>query len=248
MNRFMAAARSAAKLPLVAAVAIGIVSACATAGPGPTPNPTPNPTAAPSAAPSPASSAPSQAASQLTEGDVEPGRHFHEIDGYRYTFTVPESGWSFSVDAGGVYQGDDSELAVFWPGGDMSDLYRRACNSTGTEFDPGPSVDDLADGLASLEDFETTSPADVTVSGFEGKRVAVTVPMDVDVRSSTCDGSEYSLSPNRWFQAPGQTDDMYILDLGGERQITVVSNTPSTPADVTEQLEEMLASLVIEPL
>ena len=32
---------------------------------------------------------PTPSPSQLTEGDVKPGRYFHEIDGYRYTFTVP---------------------------------------------------------------------------------------------------------------------------------------------------------------
>ena len=87
----------------------------------------------------------------------------------------------------------------------------------------------------------------MTVSGYEGKRVALTVPMDVDVRSSTCDESEYSLSTGRWFQAPGQTDDMRIVDVDGVRQVIVTSNTPGTPADVTAQLEAMIASLEIEP-
>ena len=40
---------------------------------------------------------------------------------------------------------------------------------------------------------------------------------------------------------------MWILDLDGERQIIVASNTPDTPADVKSQLETMVASLEIEP-
>ena len=207
--------------------------------------------AAPSPTPTPS---PTPAASQLTEGDVEPGRYFHEIDGYRYTFTVPESGWSFDVAAGGLSQGDDdTELAIFWPGADLPELYRRACNSSGTGFDPGPSVDDLANALASLEDFEATAPADVTVSGYEGKRVALTVPMDADVdpatepHSASCDGGKYSLSSGRWYQTTGQTDDMWILDVEGERQLIVASDAPGTPADVTAQLEAMVASMEIEP-
>ena len=135
----------------------------------------------------------------------------------------------------------------------MPKLYRRACDSSGTEFDPGPSVDDLANALASLEDFEVTAPADVTVSGYEGKRVALTVPMDADVdpaadpHSPSCDGGKYSLSSDRWYQAPGQTDDMWILDVDGERQLIVASDAPGTPADVTAQLEAMVASMEIEP-
>ena len=190
------------------------------------------------------------AVSELTDGPVEPGRHFVDFGRYRFTFTVPESGWSFDAGAGGLYQGDDSEIAIFWPGGEdsgLGTLYRRACKSSGTEFDPGPTVDDLANGIASLEDFQVTPPADVTVSGYEGKRVILTVPMNVDVRSPTCDESEYSMSSGRWFQAPSQTDDMRILDLDGERQVVVASNTPSTPANVRLQLEAMLVSLEIEP-
>ena len=108
-------------------------------------------------------------------------------------------------------------------------------------------MDDLANAIASLEDFEVTAPADVTISGYEGKRVVLTVPMNVDVRNPSCDESEYSMSSGRWFQAPGQTDDMRILDLDGERQVVVISNTPKTPADITAQLEAMMASLEIVP-
>ena len=129
----------------------------------------------------------------------------------------------------------------------MSSLYRRACESSGTEFDPAPSVDDLANALASLEDFKSTAPTDVTVSGYDGKRVALTVPMDVDVNSAACDRGNYSLSSGRWYQAPGQTDDMRILDLDGERHLVVVSNAPGTPADVNAQLKAMMESLEIEP-
>ena len=73
------------------------------------------------------------------------------------------------------------------------------------------------------------------------------MPLDFDVRRPTCDESEFRMSTGRWFQAPGQTDDMRILDLDGERQVVVTSNTPTTPADVTAQLEAMMASLEIEP-
>jgi hypothetical protein len=48
-------------------------------------------------------------------------------------------------------------------------------------------VDELATALTSLEDFESTEPSDVALNGYEGKRVALTVPADVDVRSIDCD-------------------------------------------------------------
>ena len=235
MNRLVVAAGSVAAIVLVAVIGFGIVSGGGTSSPGAAPSPTPSPT---------------PAQRQLTEGAVEPGRYFTDVGNNRFTFTVPESGWSWMVDAGGVYQGEDSDLAFFWPSWfaeDVSSLYRRACESSGTEFDPGPSVDDLANALASLEDFEVTAPTDVTVSGYEGKRLAVTVPMDVDVNSPACDRQNYTLSTGRWYQAPGQTDDMYILDVDGERHLVVVSNSPGTPTDVNAQLDAMMESLEIEP-
>ena len=233
MNRLVVAAGSVAAVVLLAVVGLGFASGGGVFGPGATPSPSPTP-----------------APSQLTDGAVEPGRYFLDSDGYRYTFTVPESGWTFNADFVAVTQGEDSEIAIFWPSWfaeDVESLYRRACESSGTEFDPGPSVDDLANALASLEDFESTAPADVTVSGYDGKRVALTVPMDVDVNSPACDKQNYTLSTGRWYQAPGQTDDMYILDVDGERHLVVVSNSPGTPTDVNAQLDAMMESLDIEP-
>ena len=242
MNKVLVAAGSVAAVALVGVIGIGIVGGGGS-GPGANTSPSATPTTTPNPTP-----APTPSVSKVTEGPLEAGQYFTDVDGIRYTFTVPESGWSWSTEAGGVHQGDDSELAVFWPGGDIDvPLYRRACESSGTEFDPGPSVDDVANALVSLEDFDVTAPTDVTVSGYAGKRVALSVPMDVDVGSPDCDEGRYSLAPGRWFQAPGQTDAMSILEVDGVRQVVVVSNTPATSADVTAQLGAMLDSLEIEP-
>jgi len=245
------------RLVVCSSIAVSFLAGCTAAAPSAAPTEgtasTPAPVASlgPTQKPTPAataSPAPTQAARQLpTAEDVAPGRYFLEFGGYRFTFTVAHPGWNADVNAGGVYQGDDSELAIFWPGGEVTSLYRDPCDSSGTEFEPGPSVDELAHALASLEGFEATAPADVTVSGYHGKRVAITVPTDVDVNSAACDRGNYSLSEGRWYQAPGQTDDMRILDLGGERQIVTFSTTPATPGDVSSQLDEMVESLLIEP-
>ena len=206
----------------------------------------------PGSCPEPHADTPSP--SQLTQGDVEPGRYFHEIDGYRYTFTVPESGWTFDAAAGGLSQGDDdTELAIFWPGGDMPELYRRACESTGTEFDPGPSVDDLANALASLEDFESTAPADVTVSGYEGKRVALTVPMDADVDPQPTPTPQAATEANTASRvAAGIRRPARPTTCGS--WILTESARPSSSRTLRalrptslHQLEAMVASLEIEP-
>jgi hypothetical protein len=228
---------------------VGCTAAVPTAAPTPSPAPVATPTPPPTSTPSPtASPAPTEtAALQLpTTETLEPGRYFLEFGAYRFTFTVTDPGWMADVGFAAVFQGEDPKLAIFWPGGDIPNLYRRACQWTGTEFEPGSSVDDLAEALASLEDFETSTPADVTISGYTGKLVTLTVPMDVDF--SACDDGSFQRDPGRHYQAVGQTDEIYVLDLRGDRQIVVVSHTPGTPADVAEQLDELLESLVISPI
>jgi hypothetical protein len=229
---------------------LAILTGCTGVGPPAAPTPTlapsavPTATAAPTAAPT---AVPTQAARLLPTADaLQPGQYFLEFGGYRFTFTVADAGWSADLGAGGVFQGADSELAIFWPGGDIASLYRRACDWSGTEFEPGPSVDDLVEALALLEDFETTAPADVTVSGYTGKLVTLTVPMDVDFNA--CAGGNFQRDPGRHYQAVGQTDEIYVLDLDGERQMVVVSHTPGTSSEVSAQLAEILNSLEIAPI
>jgi len=244
------------RLVLAISIAVSFLAGCTAAAPSTAPTegsastPAEAATQGATQTPAPAATAvPADigAARQLPTADsLEPGRYLLDFGGYRFTFTVADPGWSADVSAGGVYRGDDRELAIFWPGGEVSSLYRDPCESSGTEFEPGPSVDELAGALASLEGFEATAPADVTVSGYHGKRIAITVPTDVDLGSPGCDNGNYSLSEGRWFQAPGQTDDMRILDLDGERQTVTTSTTPATPTDVSSQLDDMVESLLIE--
>lgn len=145
-------------------------------------------------------------------------------------------------------QGGDSDGAIIFFCCDITSLYAEACDSAGTEFEFGPTVDDLANALVSLQDLEVSEPTDVTLSGFHGKRVMVTVPLDVDVTNPDCDGGNYSLTPGRYYQAPGQTDDNWILDVDGKRMVPTFATTTKTPADVLEQVEQIRDSLVIEPL
>ena len=251
---------------LITAVVIGFIAGCA--GPAATQSPTANPTtppttnasteptvsptadatASPTSAPTASPATTAQDVVELPGGDLDPGTYTGVYEGTRFTFAVPDSGWSSYIDTGCcvLYEGDDEETAQMFLGGDITSLYADACETAGTEFDPGPSVDDLAAALASLEGFESTEPTDVTLNGYEGKRVALTVPADVDVRNPDCAGGQYSLWSNRWYQASGQTDDLWILDVDGKRHVLTFSTTPNTPADVVDQLEQIRDSIVIE--
>jgi hypothetical protein len=233
----------------IVALIVGALTGCAGAG-APTQAPTVAPTAAPTAssAPTASTSPTAQEAQELPAGDLEAGTYTGVYEGYRFTFTVPDAGWTSIADTGCcvLFQGEDEDGAQMFLGGDITSLYADACESAGTGFEPGPSVDGLASALTSLEDFESTEPSDATLNGYDGKRVALTVPAGVAVRSTDCDQGKYSLSSDRWYQSAGQTDDMWILDVDGQRLVLTFATTPNTPADLVEQLEQIRDTIVIE--
>ena len=193
---------------VTAALLIGVLTGCAgsAATPAPTPVSTPGPTAAPTAdptaaptatpAPTPRPAAESTATPERTpegptelpvDGHVAPGEYFGESEGYKFLVTVPEAGWTWTREYESFHQGHQhSDFAIVRPGGSITTLYAEACESEGTEFEVGPTVDDLANALASLEDFEVSEPTDVSISGYQGKRVRVTVPLDADVENPEC--------------------------------------------------------------
>jgi len=248
----------------IAAFAMTFLAGCSAAAPIATPAPTrestasPVPTARPtvvptaSAAPTPTPSpTPSPTGPSLLPADaaLKPGTYFGDIEGMRITLTIPAAGWySYSDHCCVIYtENGDNSGALLFLDGDIDSVYAHACHSEGTEIEFGPTVDDLANALRSVKDFEVTGPTEVTLSGFQGKRVGLTVPLDVNVNDPTCDNGEYRLNEGRHYQRAGQTDDNWILDVNGQRYVPTFSTTTQTPADVLQQVEQIRDSLVIEP-
>jgi len=224
-------------------IVAGLLPATACAGAAPTPSPTPTPAPSPTAA----------ATALPTSGELTPGRYFVDSVGYRYTFTVPgPTEWDRVGDDSNIlirHDPRESEHAIMWLWGPLSaseTIYRDPCQWFGTGFNPGPSVDDYATALTTIDTWRATPPTDVTVGGRPGKRVQLTVPADADF--ATCDGGELHLSEGRWYQAPGQTEDMRILDFDGARFLVFTSWFPTTPAAIRTQLDQMVDSMEIATL
>jgi len=235
------------------AIVVSVLAGCSSAAPRVTSIPTQGPAASLPATsgpgPTPITSA-QVGARELPDGALERGTYFGEFDGIRFTFEVPDAGWVGYAEHACcvILKGGDAEGATIFFSGDITELYARACDSSGTEIEFGPTVDDLAEAMASLKDFEVTGPTDVTLSGYHGKRVALKVPLGIDVHDPDCFGGSYWLTPTRYYQAPGQIDDNWILDIAGKRMVPTFSTTPKTPADVLEQVERIRDSLTIERL
>jgi hypothetical protein len=130
----------------------------------------------------------------------------------------------------------------------------------------GPSVDDLATALADLAPFRVTSPPkDVTIYGYSGKHLELTVPNlpvegegGVDRRFTGCEEGKLK----SWvafidtaeegdafygYSGPGYREEFWILDVEGTRLMIAAGRSPGSPPKDLAELRAILDSIRIEP-
>jgi hypothetical protein len=133
---------------------------------------------------------------------------------------------------------------AFW---DVGNIYAEGCQSV--LFDPpvGPTVDDLVSAFANLPGLAPTAAVDVTVDGYVGKQIELTVP---DYKEDECkdafalwqeDGNQ-NVTPR---YAPNQHNQLWILDVNGTRLVIVAASYPDTSPQDRADLDEILASIQI---
>jgi hypothetical protein len=240
MSKFAPFAIAAAAVLVVAAV-VGINLAPRQGQVG---GPGPNPTVPPSPPPSPV-------ALPFREMSLEPGTYSALFEGYRYTFSVPTADWVSNVEPGGAWTvlsevEQEPHLIGLFGFGIETDLATDACQWQTTASVPGPTVDDFATALAAMNGFDTSGPTDVTVDGYQGKRVVMTVPEDVNL--DACDDGEYHGVGGRYTHNPGTVDDVRVLDLDGTRHVFITTYATGTTAETLAQLDQIVASLQIDPV
>jgi hypothetical protein len=123
----------------------------------------------------------------------------------------------------------------------------------------GPTVEDMATALAALSPFDLTKPPrDVTIDGFSGKHLELTVPdlaferSDAGNRFTDCtDGELWS-----WIGAPlglayygyshpGQVEEFWLLDVGGQRLMIVAGTSPGSSDGDLAELRSIIDSIDI---
>jgi hypothetical protein len=141
----------------------------------------------------------------------------------------------------------------------VANVYTGGCQWMGTALDPpvGPTVDDLATALVAQGGPGTAAPTDVTIGGYSGKKVELSIPADVDI--ATCDlentfpvfgrwsPAGYPSGGQPWTYGKGQRDTVYIVDVDGTRQVIDTMYLPGTSAADLAELEQILASIRFEP-
>lgn len=116
----------------------------------------------------------------------------------------------------------------------------------------GPAVDDLVEALAANPAYESTSPVDATLSGFNGKRLELQLTPD----PSGCDS--YDGAGNQYFVFGGLDGSFYaqgdanrwqvtIVDVDGTRLIGVLISYAETSAEDLSAAQGILDSVVITP-
>jgi hypothetical protein len=236
MNVPPAARYGLAAAAVIAAVLLGVTlfggGPNVGAGPTPTPIPTPSPTPPP-----------------LVGDALDPGTYTLRRAYGTATITVP-AGWGSLEVIGVTKEGsDESFMAVlFWSfPDDFNEVYTDPCDWSSSIVEPpvGPTVDDLANALAAQAMRGDAVPTAVTIDGYEGKYLEMSVPTDIDLAS--CDQGEFRSWLGRFHQGPGQIDRIYIVDVDGQREVIVANHMPgASEADLAEQ-QAILESIDIVP-
>jgi hypothetical protein len=225
MNNFAKLGVAAA---VVAAAVVGLTVLPSNApGPGASSEPTPSPTASPRIVPE--------------SGPLAPGSwSFTDIAPFAITFTIPAEGWQKNVVPGVIWT--DSSEARFGVGLFEDDLYADPCSWQAGTIEPpvGPTVDDLATAFANLPGMDATTPATVSVDGYQGRFVELTAPTD----QSACDGEGMRLAGEGPLE-PGR-HRFWIVDVDGTRVVVSAVDRPAANDSERNELQEIIDSIRFE--
>jgi hypothetical protein len=182
----------------------------------------------------------------------------------RVLYTVPNEGWLQWI---GTFKPEDiSDAEGRFVGVSITavtNLMVDACLEH-RPADPaiGPTVDDLADGLAQLPPFVLKEPpTEVTIYGYMGKYLELAVPDDIsfEIRAgggyfTDCGRGELQswLAPGLsyvfyGYAGPGQIEELWILDVDGNRLMIQATWFPDSPPQDIAEMRTILDSIRIEP-
>lgn len=233
-----------ARVAIAAAAVLAVGLAWVNFGPAPgvgtQPAPSPTPTATPSATPNVISGT----------RPLEPGRY--QLSGIELSGGVPISltvpaGWTSwaGVAVNKNYNAMAGPALMYW---EITNTFVDPCtNHALVEPAPGPGVDALVDALARMPGTEAGPPTGVTIDGYRGKYVEVTITTDI----STCGPNGFWLwmSPgdSHYVQDTNEMDRVYVLDVDGDRLTFAARFSPRTTDADRAELEAIIASIDIEP-
>jgi hypothetical protein len=132
----------------------------------------------------------------------------------------------------------------------VANIYSDNCQGTLLDPPAGPTVADLTAAFTNVWGADATTPVDVTLDGFVGSRMVLTVPAEADF--AECVAGRFMAwnhegGGDRWLQGPGQIEELWILDVDGERLLIRASYFPETSASHRAELQQVIDSIQIVP-
>jgi len=239
-----------------------------TGGPGPEPTSTavPTPTAEPTPTATPWSG--------LPEGRFDVTGADGAVDGgpVRVFVDISSPGWTSAPDLDYVYKNDDGLDAPQTVGGGLIAwtfparteflVYEDPCRWASAILETSATTpDEIATAFLAQAETDATDPVDITVGGYAGKAVTVTVPLSYEVEGATreeefgdCDEDQFAFygivgedtAVVRNAQGPGQVDELWILDVDGSIVILDLASSPATPADLVAEIRVLAESATFE--
>lgn len=172
-------------------------------------------------------------------------------DAPRMNVTIPTAGWTtspFFTKGDEVNNVPEAAILTYLeaPGTGFY-VFADPCKHMSTKPEtPATTVDEIAAALAAQASRNASEPVDVTVGGYAGKAINLTVPRDVNI--DACEGPEFATFATtkddlaRYQQGPGQIDDIYIVDVNGTVVIIDAMYRPSTPAELVDEMRGIVES------
>jgi hypothetical protein len=211
-------------------------------GPGPSPTntlTTPSPSPSPSPTPEPTAS--------LVAREIRPccTEDDPRFDSMTFAIMAPPS-WGPLEDLGVTahWDGPDGDEAFvgLYPGGNLFSDPCLTDEEAGADVPVGPTVDDLVTALVNHPSLDVTDPVDITIAGYSGKYLDLTIPDDI----SEC--ARYQpMDHHIYAQGPGQRWHIWILDVDGVRVLAEGNDYPGTPPETLAEEQAIIESLVITP-
>jgi hypothetical protein len=242
MNNFAKALVATAAVVVVAVVAINLLPGTRS-GTGSVPaSLSTSPTQEPSMSPTPEPTA-SLVAHTLTPCCLEDNPRAASMT---VVLMAPPS-WEVWAEEGvwPVGQGNDppdGAYVGFNPGGNVFSEPCLTDENAPADVPVGPTVDDLVQALVDHPSLDVTAAVDVTLAGYSGTYLDLTVPDDISkcVRYMPMDHHIYA-------QGPGQRWHMWILDVDGVRIVVETNDYAGTPAGRLGEEQAIVDSVVITP-
>jgi hypothetical protein len=165
---------------------------------------------------------------------------------YRITMDIPDGYQGFGGYAV-IKLGENQGMSTWVVG----NVYADPCHWIGTLLDPpvGSSVDGLVAALASQKGRHASTPTDVTVDGFAGKYMELTVPARINL--ADCDGGQFrtwlGTDGGARYLEPGQRDLLWIVDVDGVPLVIDVALGAGTSAQDRADRIKIVESVQIDP-